>query len=270
MIRKFAAVPGVRVVLVLTLAAILVGAIAVHAQQTPAQQPSAQPPAQQPQGQQPVDNPQSGSQEASPGEIGLSRKPKVKQYKNWVFNVGGGANLPSGTTEQFVRGGGGVADAGVARNYSPYLGLRLDFQYDNLPLKDSALLQAQAPGATSHVYSVMFDPIINLPVSNDWAGYIVFGPSFYHRSGKLDSSTVLPGSACGPFFQWWGRCFNASLPVNGNFLHASQNEFGENFGLGVTHKINPKVEIYAEFRYMHGTHFKVTTDVRPITLGVRW
>jgi hypothetical protein len=270
MIRKFAAVPGVRVALRLTLAAILVGATTVHGQQTPAQQPPAQPPAQQPQTQQPPDNPQAGGQEASPGEIGLSRKPKAKQYKNWVFNAGGGANLPDGTTQKFVRGGGGVAAAGVARNYSPYFGFRLDFQYDNLPLRDSALLQAQAPGATSHVYSVSLDPIINLPVSNDSGGYIVFGPSFFHRSGKLDSSTAIPGSDCNPFFQWWGPCFNSSLPVNGNFLHASQNEFGENFGLGVTHKINPRVELYAEFRYLHGSYNGKTTDLRPITIGVRF
>jgi opacity protein-like surface antigen len=283
MIRKFAAVPGVRVVPML-LMAILVGALTVHGQQTPAQQPPAQAPAQQPQAQQPqvqqpqgqqpqaqqpADNQQSG-QEATPGEIGMARKPKVKPYKNWVYNVGGGASLLDGTTQKFVRGGGGVAAAGVARNYSQYLGLRLDFQFDNLPLKDSALRLAQAPGATSHVYSLTFEPIINIPLTSQWGGYVLVGPAFFHRSGDLDSSSVLPGSICNPFFQWWGRCFNSSLPVNGNFLHASQNEFGETFGVGVTHKLNPKVELYGEIRYLHGTHFKVTTDLRPITIGVRW
>jgi hypothetical protein len=269
MIRKFAAVPGVRVVPTLILATILVGATTVQAQQTPAQQAPAQPPAQQPSTQAPPDNPQSG-QEATPGEIGVARKPKVKQYKDWVFNVGGGAGLPDGTTRTFVRGGGGIAAAGVARNYSPYFGFRLDFQYDNLPLRDSALKLAQAPGATSQVYSVTLDPIINLPVSNEWAGYILFGPSFYHRSGKLDSSTAIPGSACNSFFQWWGPCFDASLPLNGNFLHSAQNEFGENFGFGVARKITPKVELYGEFRILHGSRNRSSTDLRPITIGVRW
>jgi opacity protein-like surface antigen len=279
MIRKFAAVPGVRFVPRLVMATILAGTLSVHAQQAPAQQPPAQPvaqppqaeqpQAQPPQAQQPADNQQSG-QEATPGEIGLARKPKVKLYKNWVYNVGGGASLLDGTTQRFVRGGGGVAAVGVARNYSQYVGFRLDFQFDNLPLKDSALRLAQAPGATSHVYSLTLEPIFNIPVTNQSGGYIVVGPAFFHRSGDLDSSTVLPGSICNPFFQWWGRCFNASLPLNGDFLHASQNEFGETFGVGVTHKINPKVELYAEFRYLHGTHFKVTTDLRPITIGVRW
>src|SRR5438270_9085519 len=135
MIRKFAAVPGSRFALQLILATILAGASTVHAQQTPAQQPSAQ----QPSAQQPENQQQSGTQEASPEESMPGRKPKVKDYKNWAFNVGGGASLTNGTTATFVRGGGGVAAVGAARNYSKYFGLRLDFQFDNLPLRNSAL-----------------------------------------------------------------------------------------------------------------------------------
>ena len=262
MIRKFATVSRSRVALTLIAVTILVGTATVHAQQTPAE-PT--PPAQQ----QPETQP-SSSQQTSPEEIGPSRKPKVKDYKNWVFNVGGGASLPYGTTDTYVRGGGGVAAAGVARNYSKYFGLRLDFQFDNLPLRTSALELAQAPGATAHGYSLMLDPIINIPVSKNWGGYLVFGPSFVHRSGKLDSSSAVPGSACNGFFTWWGHCFDSSLPINGNFLHSSQNEFGYNFGGGIIRKIRPNIELYAEFRYLHGKHNNITTDLRPITIGIRW
>ena len=184
--------------------------------------------------------------------------------------MGGGASLTNGTTRKFVRGGGGVGAAGAARNYSKYFGVRLDFQFDNLPLRASALQAAQASGATDHVYSLMLDPIINIPVSKNWGGYIVFGPAFYHRSGKLDSSSAIPGSACNPFFIWWGHCFNGSLPINGQFLHSSQNEFGYNFGGAITRKIRPNMDLYVEFRYLHGKHNNITTDLRPITIGVRW
>ena len=46
------------------------------------------------------------------------RKVKPRNYRTWLFNAGGGANLPNGTTEQFVRGGGPAADVGAARNFS--------------------------------------------------------------------------------------------------------------------------------------------------------
>ncbi len=264
MIRKFVTVPAIRVVL----AAILAGATTVCAQQTPAQQA----PAQQPSAQLPADqssSTQSGSQEATAEDIGSRRKVKVKDYKNWTFNVGGGGSLTNGTTTKFARSGA-VAAAGVARNYSKYFGLRVDFQWDNLPLRNSALALAQAPGATSQVYSFTFDPIINIPVSKIWGGYFVFGPSYYHRSGKLDSSSVVPGSPCNQFWNWWGTCFNGSVPINRQFLAASENEFGLNFGGGITRRITNRFELYGEFRYLHGSGNGRTTDLRPITVGLRW
>ena len=267
MIRKFATVPGSRVTLALVLTTILAGATTLHAQ-TPASPPAAQTPTTQQPAAQPPSNP--AAQEATPEEINALHKVKVKGYKNWTFNAGGGANATNGNTKNFVRSGGGGLAAGVARNYSKYFGLRLDFQWDNLPLRDSALFEAQAPGGTSHVYSFSLDPIINIPATPNWGGYILGGPSYFHRTGQLDSSTAIPGSACNPFFGWWGTCSSVSLPLNGNFLSSSQYEFGENFGGGLTHKITDRFEMYAEFRYLHGKHSSITTDLRPITIGVRW
>ncbi len=271
MIRKFATVPGYRVTLALVLTTILTGATTLRAQTTtpppPDQAPSTQQPANPPAAQTSA-NP--ATQEATPEEINSLHKVKVKGYKNWTFNAGGGANLTNGNTKNFVRGGGGALEAGAARNFSKYFGLRMDFQWDDLPLRDSALFLAQAPGGTSHVYSLSLDPIINIPATPTWGGYVLAGPSYYHRTGKLDSSTAIPGSACNPFFGWWGTCRSVSLPINGNFLSASQYEFGENFGGGITHKITDRFEMYLEFRYLHGKHSSITTDLRPITIGLRW
>jgi opacity protein-like surface antigen len=237
------------------------------APQTPEQASPAAPAPAPSQAQQPEDQ---TAQEASAEDTMRQRKIKPHDYKNWVFNVGGGASLTNGATRTFVRGGGGVVAAGVARNASKYLGLRADFQWDNLPLRNSALQLAQAPGATSYVFSVMLDPIINIPASKNWGGYILIGPSYYHRGGKLDSSSAVPGSACNPFWTWWGACVNGSVPLSGKFLSNSQDEFGYNFGGGVTRKIRSNVDFYVEFRYLHGKHSGITTDLRPITVGVRW
>lgn len=295
MIRKFASVPAVSVVLRSILMTILAGAATLYAQ-TPSQDPPAdQAPAQQAPAAAQPDSQQAPPQEAAPApsspaqtstppattqqpansqepstEEIPAKQPKPRGYDNWSFNVGGGASLTNGTTKTFVRGGGGIAAAGVARNYSKYFGLRLDFQFDNLPLRTSALQAAQAPSATDHVYSVTLNPIINIAATKVWGGYITAGPGYFHRSGKLESSTAIPGSACNSFFLWWGHCFNDSLPINGNFLHSSQNQLGYNFGGGITRQIRPGLDFYAEFRYLHGKHDGITTDLRPITIGVRW
>ena len=267
MLRRFA-----------TVVLLLLLGIAGQAQDAPAPQPpasqqqSAQPPAQQqPSGQQPsAQQPTAPTQENPEEESTSRRKPRPHNYRNWTFNVGGGANLASGTTQTFVKGGGGDADAGVARNYSRYFGFRLDFLWADLPLRASALQLAQAPGASNHVYGLMLDPIFNLPVTKKYTGYFLIGPGYYRRSGKLDSSTAVPGTHCNVFYVWWGSCFNSSLPLNGKFLAASVSEIGLNFGGGVARKVRGNVEVYGEFRYLHGNHNNITTDVRPITIGVRW
>ena len=140
----------------------------------------------------------------------------------------------------------------------------------NLPLRTSALQLAQSPGGTDHVYALTLDPIINIPVTQKYSGYLLVGPGFYHRSGKLDSSTAVPGSACNAFWTWWGTCFNGNVPLNKNFLAESQNEFGFNFGGGVARKLRGNLELYGEFRYLHGTRNNITTAFRPITIGLRW
>jgi hypothetical protein len=306
MIRKLATVSPTQFMRGFILVTVLAGAAAVRAQQDPAaptsseqpqkqqppqtepepqsppqdqssspqpssQQPSSpQPNGQQPSAQQPSGQQSSSQQSQEPSEeIGM-RKPKPKEYKNWSFTGGGGASLSRGSTGNFVRSGGGVAAASVARNANKYLGLRFDFQFDNLPLRGSALQAAGSTGGHAHVYTGMLGPIVNIPVSKAWGGYVIGGVAFFHRTGALDSSSAIPGSACNPFFLWWGHCFNGSLPLFGPFLHASQNQWGVNFGGGITHRIRPNMEIYAEYRFLHGSHDNITTDLRPITVGIRF
>src|SRR6202035_5810808 len=113
-----------------------------------------------PAAQQPAAQTPDKSQEPADEESTSRRKAKPRDYKNWSYNVGFGANVDSGTTRTFVRGGGYVATAGVARNGNKYLGLRGDFFFANLPLRDSALRLAQATGDSSYLFAFTVDPIV--------------------------------------------------------------------------------------------------------------
>ncbi len=271
MIGKFATASA----LMLLISAILLGTQG-FAQTTPAEPspasstPAAQTTTQQPATPTPAARQPDSSQEPADEESSSRRKAKPHDYKNWNFNVGVGANIDSGTTKTFVRGGGYDATAGVARNANKYLGLRADFIFADLPLRDSSLRLAQAGSASSYLFALTLDPVINIPVSKLYGGYVLFGPGFYHRSGTLSSDTAVPGSSCNPFFEWWGACANVSIPLSGSFVNSSQNQFGYNVGGGITRKMPSGVEIYAEYRLTHGSGNHITTDVRPITIGVRW
>ncbi len=267
MIEKFANASALRLTFLISLVAFLPGvqsfAQSTASDQTPgAQQPST-PTTQTPAAQQP-------SSDQEPAEEESTSRRKKHEYKNWVFNIGAGANLDSGTTKNFVRGGGFTGMVGVARNANKYLGLRAEFIYADLPLKDSALVLASATGATSYAWAVTLNPIINIPVSSDWGGYIIFGGAFYHRAGSLDNSSAVPGEPCTAFWRWWGNCNAASVPISGDFTNTSLNQGGYNFGAGITRKTPSGVEIYAEYRLMHGAANGNTTDFRPVTIGFRW
>ncbi len=233
----------------------LVMAGAAHAQQAPPAQEAPKPAAAETQENPEVETP--------------TRKVKPRLYKTWMFNVGGGANLPNGTTERFVRGGGPAADAGAARNFSKYFGFRADLSWTDLPLRASALQLAQATGAHNQVYGLTFDPIVYIPATNLYSGYAFVGPGFFHRSGKIESSTAVPGGSCNALWDWWGTCLNGSLPL-GTFLKENQNEFGFNFGGGIARKMSDKIDIYTEYRALHGSRAGNTTDSRTLTVGVRW
>jgi hypothetical protein len=281
MMGKFASVTATASLLTLLVLIILLGsqgfAQAAPAGQTPATPPAAAAPAaQQPAAPSPAasapaaQQPDTGQEPADEGSTSRRRKPH--DYKNWTFEVGGGANLDSGTTRTWVRGGGIVGTAGVARNANKYLGLRADFIFADLPLRDSTQNLAQATGAKSYAYTISLDPVINLPLTKTYGAYVLFGPSYYHREGSLSGSTTVPGSGCNGFWVWWGSCQNSttSIPLSGNFVNSSLNQFGYNLGAGVTRKMPSGVEVFAEIRLMHGTHNGITTDFRPITIGFRW
>ena len=191
------------------------------AQQPAAQQPAAQQPAaQQPAAQQPASDQEPAEEESSSSR----HKAKPRDYKNWSYNVGLGANVDSGTTKTYVRGGGGVASAGVARNANKYFGLRGDFFFADLPLRDSSLLLAQAGSASSYFFALTVGPVINIPVTKLWGGYLLFGPGYYHRMGNL-KRTPLPGSTCNGFYEWWGRArlVSAFLSAAASFIPARIN-----------------------------------------------
>ena len=251
------------------LAAGIIGVVAaagvVHAQQTPPQQaPQTQPP-QAPDAQKPA-----ASQDNQEVDELPARRVKPHEYKNWTFNAGGGGNLPHGTTNEFVKGGGLAANGGVTRNFDKYFGLQLGFSWTDLPLRESSLQMAQASGASNHVYGLTFDPVVYIPFDKTYTGYVLIGPGFYHRSGKLDSSTALPGSVCNSFWDWWGVCRNGSIPLSGNYLKESLNQFGFNYGGGLSRKVTDKIDLYAEYRAQHASWNNNTTDARTVTVGVRW
>ncbi|MGC2728752.1 MAG: hypothetical protein WA254_06100, partial [Candidatus Sulfotelmatobacter sp.] len=158
MMGKFASPTATASALRLLILTILLGALG-FAQTTPAEQapaPAAPAPAAQqpPAPDQAAQQPASGQEASAEESTTAHRKARPHDYKNWEFNVGGGANVDGGATKAYVRGGGVVGSAGVARNGNKYLGLRADLIFADLPLRDSTVQLAQATGSRSYALAV--------------------------------------------------------------------------------------------------------------------
>jgi opacity protein-like surface antigen len=275
MTGKFASASARRLLLFVSLMVTIQWLPQAHAQSAPANQaPAPAPATPAATAQQPAATPnaqQSGTEEVSIDEQPGAHRKKVHDYKNWTFDIGAGAHVDSGSTKTWVRGGGVGGTFGVARNANKYLGLRVDLLYDDLPLRQSTLALAQASSATTYALTVMAGPVINIPVTHLYSGYVVFGPGYVRRAGTLHGDTALPGSPCTPFWTWWeGTCPALSLPLNGSFTSTGQNEFAYNIGAGVARKMPSGVEVFAEYRLIHGSANGTTTDMRPVSVGVRW
>jgi hypothetical protein len=51
----------------------------------------------------------------------------------------------------------------------------------------------------------------------------------------------------------------------------SADAFGENIGGGVTYRLGEGgLNFYTEFRYHHASYHKVSTNIIPLTFGIRW
>ena len=200
MIRKFATVPGYRVVLTLIWMTILAGATTVHAQQTPAQPASgaaaAARPAQQPDNQ-PVQQSGSFARRVDARAQAQSQGLQELGHSTWAAERVSPAERPEFCARRRRRRQP-LASLATTTSISDSA---LDFQLDNLPLRDSALQLAQAPSATSHVYTLMLGPIINHSASPRagadtlWAELVFFidpansipRPPFRDRPATLSS-----------------------------------------------------------------------------------
>jgi hypothetical protein len=74
---------------------------------------------------------------------------------------------------------------------------------------------------------------------------------------------------CDPYWSWWFGCTIGSVSiVTGS---TSANAFGENIGGGLTYRLGESNwKIYTEVRYHHAAYNKVSTNLLPLTFGIRW
>ena len=136
----------------------------------------------------------------------------------------------------------------------------------------SLLYAGGRPGgsASSYLFALNVGPVINIPVTKDWGGYILFGGGYYHRWGTLSSNATVPGFVLHSVLYMVDGLRGCEYSGEWKFYHFRPKPLRLRRGGGDHAQDAQWVQLYAEFRLMHGSGNGTTTDVRPITLGVRW
>ncbi len=132
----------------------------------------------------------------------------------WNFNVGGGVGFPIKDTGKFVNDGGNFS-IGAGPNFGRFFGLKGEFMWQDLPLKQEVLTLTGSPDSSSRAsYGLTGNLIFRIPTGTRLGLYAIGGGGWYHASGELTTPTVVPGTVCSPFWGWWGACTTGLIPVD--------------------------------------------------------
>lgn len=187
-------------------------------------------------------------------------------YGRAMFNIGGGVSFPQGDLGSFVNDGANFV-VGGGLNFSRFVGVDSEFMWSDLPINTATRQLLGTSGATARQYAWTFNPIFHVPLGHHVGAYAIGGIGWYHRSGE----TTTPGTGviCDPYWSWVYGCTIGTV----NFVTSSRsaNAFGENIGGGLTFRLGEShAKLYAEVRYHHAGYNRVSTQLLPITFGIRF
>jgi len=190
----------------------------------------------------------------------------AQDYSKFLFNIGGGIGFPQGDLSSFVNSGGHFVIGGGV-NFSSHFGVDTEFMWHDLPINSTTLAHLQTPGASARQYAWTFNPIVHANFGHHLGAYGIGGIGWYHRSGETTTPGV--GVICDPYWSWWYGCTIGSVSiVTGS---RSANSFGENIGGGLTYQLGEShAKIYVEIRYHHASYDSVSTNLLPLTFGLRF
>jgi hypothetical protein len=174
-----------------------------------------------------------------------------------TLDLGTGFNAPIGNDIPYItRGGNFTIGGGVHLNKRSTILAEYQFIGDKLP--GGLIADAGTQGGHAHIWSLTLNPVIDLFPERADSIYITGGGGFYRKVTSFTES---------------GRYQNYVVG------HFSSNQAGASFGVGITHKMRweTNMRVFAEARYLFlntppvtATNGLGTTELIPVTIGVRW
>jgi len=187
----------------------------------------------------------------------------AQETSPFTFSIGAGFTEPVGRTGSDLDMGWNI-QAGGGYNFIPYLGLKLDFGYNDMGVNSTTLTNLGYPGGGVHIWDFTLDPIVHLSPHGPVDIYLTGGGGVYHEYQDFTAPSAGGAIGCSPFF----GCY----PAFGNVVLASYSvtKPGVDGGIGVAFGSRWHMKFFGEARYnrmfLGDRHF----DFVPVTFGFRW
>jgi hypothetical protein len=204
------------------------------------------------------------------------------------INIGFGVTFPTGDFKNsFDSGWNGTFAATF--NISPAFGVQGEYMYARMDGPERVISVSVTPGGpgtnqlleSNHQVHALTGNLVfkNMRSDRVVGGYVLGGLGYYHRIVQITSPAVGYTTFCDPY---WYVCYPAVVSVDNILGERSSDDFGINFGGGVTFGREAKFYVEARYHYVWGptinapagaaspTNVSTNAQYFPLTFGVRW
>jgi opacity protein-like surface antigen len=197
----------------------------------------------------------------------LAPLPALAQAERYLTaDIGGGFSSPVYSTGGRLQNGWNFG-MGVGVRPFPYLGVKVDFGYNQLDVNRATLNNLHFPNGDMRIFSFTLDPIIHVNPRGPVDFYLVGGAGVYHRTIEFTAPTGAIFTGFDPFF---GFFYPVGVPANQVLASQTTVKPGVNGGAGFQFGFRHTIKFFAEARYHNMyTRGRDTTWV-PVTFGFRW
>ncbi|HXZ80139.1 MAG TPA: hypothetical protein VEG30_09435 [Terriglobales bacterium] len=180
----------------------------------------------------------------------------------WTFHLSLGVANPRGALNDFAKQSG-VLTVGGGRTFGR-LDLVGEFLFNQFGMPDSMLHLLQVSGGDGNIFGYTADARYRLISRGKWGGYVMGGGGLYRRAMAVSSPTnaVITDPKAAPILSPTGQVLS----------DVADNAPGFNGGGGVTRRFGGEqsLRFYVEARYHYASTRKGSTQLLPVTIGVRW
>jgi opacity protein-like surface antigen len=194
-------------------------------------------------------------------------------YSRMAFEIGGGFNSPAPDSPDITWGGNFTAGAGY--RFNPMFSTLIEYQFISDKLPGTLIAEAGADGGNAHIWSFSVAPVVDLFPKGRFDAYVTGGGGFYRKTTNFTD----PQSYLYCTYYYCGIA-TENVVVG----HFSSNQAGWNVGMGIAHRFEGNMKLFAEARYLDVLTPAVTTEPNglgtttveagtrliPVTVGVRW